>query len=332
MKWVRRGLVYQPFKHVHIQHGVGFAQAPQALVLPDRIRIYFSTRTQDAGGKYLSHIAFVDFDRGMRQVLAHSERTVVPLGELGCFDEHGIFPMAVVPDGDRLLAYTTGWSRRISVSADAAIGLAISCDQGLTFQKVGTGPVMAAALREPFLVGDACVQKHGGLFHMWYIFGVRWTSPSESEPADRVYKIAHAVSQDGVNWDRDAQCIITDRLNVDECQALPTVLSWGGLYHMFFCYRESHGFRKDARRAYRIGYAYSHDLMSWVRDDARGAMDVSATGWDSGMQCYPHVFECDGEVYMLYNGNAFGREGFGLAVLDKGATTNESLVMPTPFT
>jgi hypothetical protein len=33
------------------------------------------------------------------------------------------------------------------------------------------------------------------------------------------------------------------------------------------------------------------------------------------MQCYPHVFECDGKVYLLYNGNEFGRYGFGLAEL-----------------
>ena len=34
------------------------------------------------------------------------------------------------------------------------------------------------------------------------------------------------------------------------------------------------------------------------------------------MQCYPHVFECDGKVYLLYNGNEFGRHGFGLARLE----------------
>ena len=38
--------------------------------------------------------------------------------------------------------------------------------------------------------------------------------------------------------------------------------------------------------------------------------------WDSDMLCYPHVFECDGQVYLLYNGNEFGRYGFGAAVLE----------------
>ena len=39
------------------------------------------------------------------------------------------------------------------------------------------------------------------------------------------------------------------------------------------------------------------------------------TGGISEMQCYPHLFECDQKIYLLYNGNEFGRHGFGLAVL-----------------
>ncbi len=34
------------------------------------------------------------------------------------------------------------------------------------------------------------------------------------------------------------------------------------------------------------------------------------------MISYPHVFELDGETYMLYLGNQVGREGFGIARLE----------------
>jgi sucrose-6-phosphate hydrolase SacC (GH32 family) len=95
------------------------------------------------------------------------------------------------------------------------------------------------------------------------------------------------------------------------------VIDLDGSYHMYFCYREAHGFRSESNSAYRIGYARSTDLLHWVRDDLSSGIDVSADGWDSEMQCYPHVFECDGQVYMLYNGNEFGRHGFGLAVLER---------------
>jgi hypothetical protein len=34
------------------------------------------------------------------------------------------------------------------------------------------------------------------------------------------------------------------------------------------------------------------------------------------MLCYPNLFECDGRTYLLYNGNEFGRHGFGIAILE----------------
>lgn len=315
MKWKKLGKIFDPTEHALPNRCMEFAQSPQALVLADRVRVYFSTRERDSVGKYLSHVAYADFSRDMGQLLGVSQHTVLPLGGLGCFDEHGIFPINVLRDGDRVLAYTTGWNRKVSVSVDAAIGLAISYDDGITFQKLGTGPILAASLNEPFLVGDAFVLRYGETYHMWYIYGTKWKRFSETEPPDRVYKIGHATSSDAVNWRRNGRQIIDDRLNADECQALPSVICLDGVYHMYFCYRQADGFRTDSNRGYRIGYAHSTDLENWVRDDSVAGIDVSAEGWDAQMQCYPHVFQCEGKVYLLYNGNEFGRHGFGLAVL-----------------
>jgi hypothetical protein len=85
---------------------------------------------------------------------------------------------------------------------------------------------------------------------------------------------------------------------------------------MIFCYRQSSDFRSNRARGYRLGYAWSEDLVHWTRDDASIGIDVTAGGWDSDMMCYPHLFACDGEIYLLYNGNEFGRHGFGIARLE----------------
>ncbi len=316
MKWKKLGKVFNPTEHQLPNGCLEFAQSPQALLLDDRVRIYFSTRERDSTGKFLSHVAFADFSRDMRRLLEVSRKSIMDLGGLGCFDEHGIFPINVLRDGDRVMAYTTGWNRKVSVSADASIGLAISHDDGLTFQRYGSGPLLTASLNEPFLVADAFVQKFDGTYHMWYIYGTAWKTFNDAEPLQQVYKIAHADSPDGIIWRRDGRQIISNCLNADECQALPTVMRLDGVYHMWFCYRQAHGFRQDSSRAYRIGYARSTDLENWVRDDSLAGIDVSAEGWDSQMQCYPHVFVCDGAAYLLYNGNEFGRHGFGLAVLE----------------
>ena len=318
MKWKKLGKIFDPTEYQLPNNCVQFAQAPQALVFDDFVRIYFSTRSVDEkNGKYLSHIAYVDMKKNLRDVIRISEKTVIPLGGLGCFDEHGIFPMSVMRHGDAIYAYTCGWNRRVSVSVDTAIGLAISLDDGLTFQRIGDGPVLAASLHEPCLVGDGFVKVVGGVFHMWYIFGTGWKKFSHDTPPDRTYKIGHAVSNDGINWSKkEGRQIITDLLGEDESQALPTVIEINGRHHLFFCYRQSFDFRKNKDRGYRIGHAWSDDLMGWTRDDESLLLDVTPGDWDADMLCYPNVFECDGNVYLLYNGNEFGRYGFGLAKLE----------------
>lgn len=319
MRWKKLGKIFDPTQHKLPNGCEQFAQSPQTLVFDDFIRIYFSTRSVDkSNGKYFSHIAFVDMQKNLRDVIRVSNKTVIPLGELGCFDEHGIFPMNVLRHGDAVFAYTCGWNRRVSVSVDTAIGFAISHDNGLTFQRVGEGPVLAASLHEPCLVGDGFVKFIKDQFHMWYIFGTGWKQNSPETPPDRTYKIGHAVSDDGINWIKEeARQIIADRLGTDESQALPTVIEIDGRYHMFFCFRQSVDFRKNRDRGYRIGHAYSDDLTNWTRDDENPLLDVTPDGWDSDMLCYPHVFKCDGKAYLLYNGNEFGRYGFGLAVLER---------------
>jgi hypothetical protein len=319
MRWKKLGKVFDPTQH-KLPHGcTQFAQSPQALVFDDFVRIYFSTRSVDArNGKYLSHIAFVDMKKDLAEVIRVSDQTVIPLGEMGCFDEHGIFPMNVVRHGEAIYGYTCGWNRRVSVSVDTAIGLAISRDGGLTFQRIGNGPVLAASLHEPCLVGDGFVKVINGVFHMWYIFGTGWKLYSVDAAPDRTYKIGHATSDDGIEWVKEeARQIISDRLGEDESQALPTVIEVDGRYHMFFCYRQSFDFRSNSGRGYRIGHAWSDDLVGWTRDDAAPLLDVTEGAWDADMLCYPHAFECEGNSYLLYNGNEFGRYGFGVAVLEK---------------
>jgi hypothetical protein len=318
VKWTKLGHLFDPAAHRLPDGCTAFAQSPQALVFDDCVRVYFSTRRPDGDGQYLSYVTYAEVDRGMRTVLRVADRSVMPLGDLGAFDEHGIFPINVVRDGETVRAYTCGWSRRVSVPVETAIGLAISRDTGRTFERVGTGPVMGPTPAEPFLVGDPFVLHHDGLWRMWYIFGTGWTAATGGErgPA-RVYKIACASSTDGCSWQRDGRPIVADRLGGEECQALPTVFTHGGRWHMYFCYRHATGFRTNPARAYRLGYAYSDDLRHWTRDDASAGIDVSADGWDSQMQCYPHVFRCGEEIYMLYNGNAFGRAGFGVARLER---------------
>ncbi|MEW4925278.1 hypothetical protein [Algibacter sp. 2305UL17-15] len=318
MKWINKRKLFDPTTFKLANGCTEFAQSPQTIVFDDFVRIYFSTRKKDkTSGKYLSFIAFIDVDKKLENILNSSSNEIIPLGELGTFDEHGVFPINVLKDGDRILAYTTGWSRRVSVSIETSIGYAVSDDNGLTFKKQGNGPILSSSIKEPVLVGDGFVKKYDGIYHMWYIFGKKWIPAKEKEPEARVYKIAHAISADGILWEKEEGVqIISDVLNEDECQALPTVIKIGNRYHMYFCFREATDFRKNPKRGYKLGYAYSDDLKNWIRDDENSGINPTLGEWDSDMKCYPHIFDCNSKVYLLYNGNEFGKYGFGIVELD----------------
>ena len=202
MKLIRHGKIFNPEDH-RLPDGCNqFAQSPQTLIFKDFVRIYFSTRAVDYNNKFLSHVAYADMSLELDTTIRVSKQPVISLGNLGCFDEHGIFPFSPLTHGNYVYAYTTGWSRRISVSVETGIGVAVSEDNGETFQRKGSGPVLTASLNEPYLVADAFVKLFDGVFHMWYIFGTAWKQLEEGNEPERTYKIGHATSSDGFFWEK----------------------------------------------------------------------------------------------------------------------------------
>ena len=292
-----------------------FAQAPSTLLFDDFLRVYFSGRpAPDRAGQYVSYSGFVDLDRNdLARVLRVGDEPILPLGGTGEFDEFGTYPVSVCREGDKVVAYYGGWTRCEAVPFDVAIGHAVSTDGGLRFRKSGRGPVLGCSPNEPFVLSGPKVRRFAGAWQLWYIAGRRWLlDKGRPEP---VYKIRMATSLDGLHWDRQDRDLLPDRLGVDEAQASPDVFQHGDTWHMFFCYRHGTGYR-GRERGYRIGYARSTDMLHWSRDDAHAGLDVSDEGWDSEMVSYPHLFELDGRVHMLYLGNQVGRGGFGLATLE----------------
>ena len=313
-KWSKLGRIFVPQDVPGRVWLKEFAQAPSALLFDDFVRVYFSCRPlPDENGQYVSYTAFADFDReNLSKIVNVAAAPILTLGGVGAFDEFGIYPVSVIRRGSDVLAYYGGWTRCESIPFTVAIGLAISLDNGVTFNRLGEGPLLTSNIHDPFVLSGPKVRYFGGKWYLWYVAGTKWQK--DGDRVEAVYKIRMATSNDGLHWTRDGVNLIEDRLEVDECQASPDVFFYHGRYHMYFCYKYSLDFRNN-ERGYRIGYAVSEDLVNWTRDDARAGIQVSEKGWDDQSIAYPHVFDLDGEVYMLYLGNQVGKYGFGLARL-----------------
>ena len=318
-KWKKLGRIFNPVDYQEQSWLYEYAQTPNTLEYDDFIRVYFTTRMKpDENGRIKSLIAFADYKKdNLLQPFRISPKPVLELGERGCFDEFGTYLFSPVRISDKhIMSYYVGFTCPKSVPINSAIGLAQSFDNGETFQKAGPGPILAHSLYEPFLVSSHKARKYGDTFYLFYIAGHKWVSKDgKNEP---VYKLRMAVSKDGFNWQRLNKNIIEDKIGDLEAQACPDVFYKNGKYHMFFCYRGAFDYRRNPKFSYRIGYAYSTDLFNWVRNDNLAGIDISNNidDFDCEMVAYPHIFELNGKIYMLYLGNQVGRYGYGLAELE----------------
>lgn len=299
----RLGLVYAPTGAPwHRSH----CQNPFAQPLPDlRYRVHFAARDE----KNRSQGAWADLEvRNHRLVVvATATRPSLELGRLGAFDDCGAMPGSLVTHQGRLLMYYTGWTLARAVPFSFFIGVAESRDGGETFRRLSEAPVLGRNNHDPFLTGAPWVISENGRLRMWYISGTEWVpGKTEEEAPTHYYSIKHATSDDGMAWQtNDELCL--PYLENEHAIARPVVMAVDSGYRMIY----------SARRlgeTYRIYSATSADGLSWQRDHLP-MIDVAASGWDSEMVCYGSRLDDSGGKFLLYNGNAYGRDGFGAARL-----------------
>ncbi|MFZ5632076.1 MAG: hypothetical protein ACOY40_04450 [Bacillota bacterium] len=307
MRWIKKGLLYATDQYR--EWSVTHATAPYAFPLGNDIyRVFFSTRDS----KNRSYTMWVDVDASSEtwKVINRPETPAVSPGPLGSFDESGVVGDCVVQNGNRLFLYYHGFNLGVTVPFRLAIGLAISDGGGENFTKLSEGPLLDRTPTDAYLLATPFVVRDNGIWKMWYVSGSRW----ESTPGGpkHFFHVRYAWSGDGINWVREGKVCIDYKNDLEYAISRPSVLIENGVYRMWYCYRAS-----EKAATYRIGYAESGDGESWVRMDHLVGIDVSAEGWDSEMICYPHVFRHKGQLFMIYNGNAYGKTGFGYAVLEE---------------
>ena len=210
-----------------------------------------------------------------------------------------------------------GISKGSTVPYRMSIGLAKSQDGGISFQRAFEGPILDRTRHEPYMVTGPMVippsPDSSGLWHMWYSSGVKWEKINgKFEP---IYIIKYAFSSDGERWEQENMTCI-EPLHSLEANTRPTVLKTPTGYHMWFCYRHSLDYR-GGTGAYRLGYATSSNGIQWSRKQDPETLHPNGTGFDSQMAAYPHVLESQNKLYIFYNGDGFGANGFGYATCEK---------------
>ncbi|MCY7353814.1 MAG: hypothetical protein LH470_01780 [Lysobacter sp.] len=279
---------------------------PTPMLLEHRgvIRVFY-TGCDDAGR---GRPSYVDLDMNdPTHIVAACRRPLLETGIPGTFDDNGAVATSVVraPDG-RLFMYYVGFELGVSTRYRLLTGLAISEDDGESFVRISSAPVLERSDAELFFRCGPHVLSEDGVFRMWYVAGSRWVDIDGKQMPE--YRIVNAESADGIRWPTSGRVAIDITQPDEHGFGRPWVLRDRGRHVMYY------SVRRKSFRAYRMGYAESDDGIHWKREDARLNLDTGPGDYDDDAIMYAAPIEIAGRLWCFYNGNDFGREGIALAV------------------
>ncbi|MGO4303088.1 hypothetical protein [Cupriavidus sp. RAF12] len=300
MTWQKAGQLYIP-GGVHPKLATHAANPLPIWLRGDVYRVFYSGRDE----QNRSSVGFVDVDVVRGTVEYVHDRPVFVHGEPGSFYSHGVsIGNCYEADGKRYILFM-GWQCPDGAHWFGEVGR-LRLDEDWTLHLDGDGPFMALDAEDPVSLSYPWVQREAdGSFRMWYGSTSTWDAGN----GEMVHVIRGAVSDDGHQW-RKTGLAVPFTLGVAQAFSRPTVVADASGYHMWFSYRSGNN------STYRIGYAGSADGNEWALRLNETGIDVSEAGWDADMIEYPFVFEHAGRRLMLYNGNGYGKSGFGLAIHD----------------
>jgi hypothetical protein len=302
--WKKLGQIYTLKESGRHPKLISHASNPLPVQLEgDIYRIFFSGRDESNR----SSVGAVDIDLINRKVVNEHYFPFFEFGPEGSFFADGVsIGNCYEVNGVRYMLFM-GWQNAIKGRHwRGDIGRLIVTPEA-TLKLDSSMPFMGCDSIDPISLSYPWVHMtSSGEFDMWYGSTLAWDAGN----GEMLHVIQHAHSDDGHHWRRSGLSVPYE-IGYAQAFSRPTVVKAGGIYEMWFSYRSGSG------EKYRIGYATSEDGLIWdLKLDGAG-ISVSSDGWDSEMIEYPFVLDHSGRRYMFYNGNQYGKTGFGLAVLDE---------------
>uniref|UniRef100_UPI0040487C6F hypothetical protein n=1 Tax=Algoriphagus sp. TaxID=1872435 RepID=UPI0040487C6F len=306
MNWVKKGFIYSPDGELWWNKKYSILPTPIYLEKLNVIRVYFGVTCENNFGR----ITFIDLDPDFPFIIKDNPNLIaLDLGKDGAFDDCGVNPSCILKYNNEWFLYYAGFQRHFKTPYSIFSGLAKSSD-GLTFSRVQNTPILERTNSELSLRSAPSVIFENNSFKMIYVADHGWkeinTMLFEGKKMP-MYGLKYCESSDGINWKFKSKSVLMPR--DDEFGfGRPYLFKDKEIYKLFYSIR-------CANKSYRLGYAESFDCIEWYRKDNNINIDVSDSGWDSEMMCYPAVLNVKNKTFLFYNGNNNGETGFGYAEL-----------------
>ncbi|MBS0409506.1 MAG: hypothetical protein JSR86_06285 [Proteobacteria bacterium] len=282
--------------------GASHAMVPTPLVLEDRVRVFYAACDADMRGR----VFFADIEHDPpHRVIGRSAGPVMDVGAPGTFDADGVNPLQVFADGDGLALLYVGWRRGPAETPYTLLtGLARSRDGGLSFQGERE-PLLAPAPGERLFRTAASISPAADGWRMIYVGGDAFIDDAAGKRSP-LYGLRELRSADRLAWPGGGRELLApDRAAGQTGFGRPVVWTPGGGAPVLMV-----SIRTEA------GYTLVEtplDALEAGRPAFKPVLAGPADPWEAEMTCFGAPCVVGERELLFYNGNGFGRTGFGLA-------------------
>lgn len=298
--WTKHGRFYQGGTK-------GFTHASHpCLTNIDQNDFLLAHTERDSSGKSHIFLSRVEISDGVVSFKT-SPKMVLSPGPTGYFDCDGVISTTFVRTETDLYLFYVGWQNLPNGMWICETGRIRVDTEKLTVEREFDGPIMSRNRKNPLFVAATAVTYQDGAWNAWYNSGLEWKNQANGSYRHR-YGIFFGESVNGIEWNYSDQLCVPFLNDNEYAFGRPSIILLDGVYVMFYAHRAT-----AVSEKYRIGLSFSFNKIDWVRRDEMSGIDTSNDSWENEMVCYPYIFRHQNFLYLFYNGNAYGKTGFGFA-------------------
>ena len=297
IQFQRIGRIFDPQAFTTNEITLSHAANPVVIRIDETTyRIFFNSRDSNQRSSVYSF----DFDMKNQSLIPDTLRDQFLLGNTDGYFKDGVsLGSHFELDGVYWIGFM-GWTNPPYKHWYGKIGR-FKLDSNYDFEYMEEKPWFDLSTHDPISLSYPAVYFNKNVMHVWYGSTLSWDGGN----GEMVHVLKEKVSEDFVHFE-DSNRFVEWEMGKSQAFSRPSIVLVNDKFLMAYSVRGN-------LTKYQIGFGIVEENSAVVAHLT--TFSPSSSTWETEMVEYPYLISHNDEIYMFYNGNAYGKSGIGLAKL-----------------